>query len=269
MTFDKTLSPSQRDARLNAYLRVTAPQGRIAVRAGPFLATFDPKRDNPYRNYAVPDDQADPTPAEIEAFAEVCRAHGRKPRLEYAPEAAPALEAALLAAGFEPEFRPSFLTCAPTRLREVPPPQGFRIVSAETLAELEQCAAVLNDAYAEHGFDGDGDAGEMLKMIEAGGACFMAVDAAGGEAAGCGMFTPPADGVTEVAGIGVARAWRRRGLATALTSALAREAFRRGVTLAFLTPGGDEAQRAYERAGFEVGGSMLMISLSPPGRGPG
>src|SRR3569832_2163949 len=190
MTFDKTLSPSQRDARLNAYLRVTAPQGRVALRTGPFLATFDPRRDNPYRNYAVPDDGADPTPAEIEAFAEICRAHGRRPRLEYAPEAAPAQEAALVAAG---------------------------------------------------------------------GACFMAVDAAGGEAAGCGMFTPPADGVTEVAGIGVARAWRRRGLATALTSALTREAFRRGVTLAFLTPGGDEAQRAYERAGFEVGGSMLMI----------
>ena len=259
MTFDKTLSPSQRDARLNAYLRVTAPQGRVAVRTGPFLATFDPKRDNPYRNYAVPDDGADPTPAEIEAFAEICRVHGRRPRLEYAPEAAPALEAALLSAGFEPEFRPPFLTCAPARLREVPPPEGFRIVPAETLAELEQCAAVLNDAYAEHGFDSDGDAGEMLKMIEAGGACFMAVDTAGGEAAGCGMFTPPADGVTEVAGIGVARAWRRRGLATALTSALTREAFRRGVTLAFLTPGGDEAQRAYERAGFEVGGSMLMI----------
>src|SRR3569832_2815152 len=168
MTFDKTLSPAQRDARLNAYLRVTAPQGRVALRTGPFLATFDPRRDNPYRNYAVPDDGADPPPAEIEAFAEICRAHGRRPRLEYAPEAAPALEAALVATGCEPELRPPFLTCAPARLREVPPPEGFRIASAAALAELEQCAAVLNDAYAEHGFDSDGDAGEMLKMIDAG-----------------------------------------------------------------------------------------------------
>src|SRR3569832_775252 len=189
MTFDKTLSPSQRDARLNAYLRVTAPQGRVALRTGPFLATFDPRRDNPYRNYAVPDDGADPPPAEIEAFAEICRAHGRRPRLEYAPEAAPALEAALVATGFAPEFRPPFLTCAPARLREVPPPEGFRIASAEALAELAQCAAVLTDAYAEHGFDSDGDAGEMLKMNETDRTSNKTEETAGGEAAGCGMFT--------------------------------------------------------------------------------
>jgi hypothetical protein len=40
---------------------------------------------------------------------------------------------------------------------------------------------------------------------------------------------------------------------------LTRHAFAHGLTFAFLTPGGDMAQRAYERAGFDVGGEMLMI----------
>src|SRR3569832_1875357 len=43
MTFDKTLSPAQRDARLIAYLRVTAPQGRGAGRAGPGRAAGEPR----------------------------------------------------------------------------------------------------------------------------------------------------------------------------------------------------------------------------------
>lgn len=55
-------------------------------------------------------------------------------------------------------------------------------------------------------------------------------------------WTPP-NGFTEVAGIAVAAAQRRRGLATALTAELARRAFAAGVRAAYLTPADDEVAR--------------------------
>ena len=76
------------------------------------------------------------------------------------------------------------------------------------------------------------------------------------------MCTPPADEVTELAGIGVQAAYRRRGIAGALTARLAEQAFAAGVTTAFLTPGDDGAGRVYERAGFEPRSLMLHIALA-------
>ncbi len=248
-----------RAQRLNAYLRRIAPQGREAVTTGPFLATFDLEQDNPYLNYAIPDDDSRPTPQEIEAFAAVCRSRNRKPRLEYVPEAAPELEAALRTAGFEVEMRPPVMTCDPVRLRPAEAPAGFVLRAAKTAEEFAAANAALNLAYAEHNVP-DGDPARLMEMCDQGGGCLVALEVATGNTAGAGLFTPPAEGLTEVAGIGVAPAFRRRGLATALTAGLTRTAFEHDVGLAFLTPGGDQAQRAYERAGFEALGEMLMIS---------
>lgn len=249
-----------RDVRINAYLRAVAPQGRAAIRCGPFLATFDTRSDTPFRNYAVPDDRAVPTAPEIEAFARLCAAYGRYPRLEYAPGAAPGLEAALVRAGFSVEMRPPMMTCGAGQVRACPPPEGFTVADGSGPDALAAAVAVQTAAYAEHGLSGDGDPQPLASSIAAGGALFLATEDRTGAAAGAGQFTPPHAGVAEVAGIGVAPLFRRRGLASALTSAIAAEAFRRGVELAFLTPGGTAAQRAYERAGFVCDGEMVMIS---------
>ena len=80
------------------------------------------------------------------------------------------------------------------------------------------------------------------------------------EDAAAGVFTAPADGLSELAGIGTVPAFRRRGIAAALTAALAAEAFARGVELAFLTPGDDDTRRVYERAGFEATSTVLAYA---------
>ena len=73
------------------------------------------------------------------------------------------------------------------------------------------------------------------------------------------MATPAHEGVSEVAGIGVrvAIAARYRGRAQPL---LTREAFAREVELAWLTPGSDDAERIYARAGFARASEQLHIS---------
>ena len=54
----------------------------------------------------------------------------------------------------------------------------------------------------------------------------------------------------ELGGIATLPAYRRRGLAGAVTARLAEEAFARGIAGVFLTPGDDGAERVYANAGF-------------------
>jgi hypothetical protein len=53
-----------------SYLRTTMQRRLGAVRIGPFLASFDADSVSPYRNYAVPEDGAQPTAAELDALVE-------------------------------------------------------------------------------------------------------------------------------------------------------------------------------------------------------
>jgi ribosomal protein S18 acetylase RimI-like enzyme len=57
-------------------------------------------------------------------------------------------------------------------------------------------------------------------------------------------------GVAEVAGVATLPAFRRQGLAAAVTSVLAAEALRRGRSTVFLSAQDDEVARVYERVGF-------------------
>jgi hypothetical protein len=67
------------DARVQAYLRGVAARGRETERIGPFLATFDRASDNPFLNYAIPDDGARP-PARSFTTASTPRCGARRAR---------------------------------------------------------------------------------------------------------------------------------------------------------------------------------------------
>ena len=57
--------------RIQSYLRVAAPRWRDHMPIGPFLATFSRDTDNRYLNYAIPDDGAEPSPADVDASSSV------------------------------------------------------------------------------------------------------------------------------------------------------------------------------------------------------
>jgi ribosomal protein S18 acetylase RimI-like enzyme len=96
--------------------------------------------------------------------------------------------------------------------------------------------------------------------LRAGGLVAAARDTMSGAIIGAGVAMPPHKGISEIAGIGVRPDARRRGAAGAITALLAREAFARGFELLWLTPGGEEAQRIYARAGFAPASEALHIS---------
>jgi predicted GNAT family acetyltransferase len=81
-----------------------------------------------------------------------------------------------------------------------------------------------------------------------------------GEVVGAAVHTRVSDGISEVAGVATAEAWRRRGIAGAVTAAAARMAFDAGAELCVLSPGSDAAMRVYARAGFRRAATMLHWS---------
>lgn len=247
------------DARIQAYLRGAAARGRDTERIGPFLATFDSARDHPFLNYAIPDDGAQPSAAEVEALAEAYAGRGLTPRLEYLPGVAPDVEDALRAAGFEAEGRLPLMTRPRDRVVEPPHPEGVELLMPRTDEELVRATAAQSDAFGGPPPSG-ADVERLREMIVSGGIAVAARELATGAIVGAGVCTPPGDEVTELAGIGVRAAYRRRGIAGAVTARLAEAAFAAGVTTAFLTPGDDGAGRVYERAGFEPTSLMLHIS---------
>jgi hypothetical protein len=90
---------------IQSYLSAHALQRTDHERIGPFFAGFALQDANPYLNYTVPDDAAEPTRADIDRLVAAFERRKRKPRLEYIPHAASEVEAALLAAGFIAENR--------------------------------------------------------------------------------------------------------------------------------------------------------------------
>ena len=77
---------------------------------------------------------------------------------------------------------------------------------------------------------------------------FGAFDAELG-AVGGGSHNPRAD-VTEIVGVAVLPAHRRRGIAGHLTWALAADAAAAGVRTVFMSAGSDDVARMYEGVGF-------------------
>lgn len=247
------------DARIQAYLRVAASAERDVMAIGPFLATLSRHSANPYMNYAIPADGAAPSDADVGALIAAYGERGRAPRLEYITRLAPAVEPALLAAGFVVEGRLPLMICARGADCPQPTPAGIELVVPATEAELLATIAAQSEAYGG-GPPEPEEAVRLRASIEAGTLVVLARDARTGEGVGGGVCTAPHQGLTEVAGIGVRPAFRRRGVAAALTARLLAEAFAAGVVLAFLMAAGEDEARIYARAGFTRAGDILHIS---------
>jgi ribosomal protein S18 acetylase RimI-like enzyme len=249
------------ESRIQSYLRFAASHGRETERIGPFLATFTTHNDNPYLNYAIPDDNAAPSPADVAALIAAYERRSRKPRLEYITMLAPAVEGALLEAGFEVEGRTPLMVCAPGSEQILPPPPGIELVVPSTDDDIRGMTLAQNEAFGVSlSTPGDEAIASFRYSMADGMIAILARVEATDEPVGGGVGTIPHDGITEIAGIGVREAYRRQGIAAALTSRLLQEAFAAGVTFPFLMAAAEAEERIYARAGFRTIGDTLHIS---------
>jgi ribosomal protein S18 acetylase RimI-like enzyme len=213
-----------------------------------------------YLNYAIPDDDAEPSMAELDLLVDAFRKADRMPRLEFLPTVAPALEARLLERGFTVEERLPLMTCTRTSARHLEPPEGARIIVPADDATMLAMASLQHDIFDD---PEPADASSVTRLrfgLEHGARALVAVDVDTGVTVGAAQCVPPAGGATEVVGVAVAPSHRRRGLAAAMVLALVRQCFDAGLTTVFLeaAPGADGA---YRNAGFVRTSTSLHISL--------
>lgn len=258
-------------------------------RSGPFVIRYRDDWTIPGVNYAIPDAAAEPTADEVRELIEAFAALDRLPRLELVPQAAPAVEYALLDAGFVPENRAPLLACLPGPAagpeggRLVPPTGGIAGITLRAPrdeAELVQAATVQHFAYGETGDLSPGSVTWLRDTPRRGGFVAVAVaavaaaadgengaDAASGNGAvteviiGVGACTPATDGICELVGMAVDEAYRRRGIAAALTAYLTRTMFENGRRVVWLEPADEAAERLYIRLGYRWFGEKLNISM--------
>jgi N-acetylglutamate synthase-like GNAT family acetyltransferase len=247
--------------RIQSYMRVAAPRGRDHMKIGPFLATFNRDTDNPYLNYAIPDDDAAPSHADIDALADAYRRRDRKPRLEYIPSVAPAVEPALLASGFAVEYRTPLMIYRGSPPTVVTPPE-IELVAPVTEEDFRGAATVQWEAYEERGSLTQQAIDSLRRTVEAGGIVVLAREAATNEPTGAGLCTGAHDCTTELAAVGVRKAFRRRGIALAMAQWLTQQALARGIDNVFLMAEGEAEERIYARAGFETVSEVLHISVT-------
>lgn len=190
------------DSRIQSYLRFAASQQRDTEWIGPFLATFNRHNVNPFLNYAIPDNDATPSLADVNALITAYEKRGRKPRLEYVTKLSPAVDEALISAGFTVEARLPLMTCAPGSEQFLPIPSDIRLIVPVSDAEILATIEVQNEAYGDSA-PSPGDVHRLRSNLTAGGIAVLARVATTGEPAGAGVCSVPGDQTTEIAGIGV------------------------------------------------------------------
>ncbi|AGZ43756.1 GNAT family N-acetyltransferase [Actinoplanes friuliensis] len=248
------------DARIQQSVVANLSARPAPVEVGPFVIGVDPGTDSPHINYATPRPGVPISAADVSALVAAFRQVGRKPRLEYVSSTAPGLEALLGAAGFAVEARHDYLVCVPGSLTVPSTPDGYDVREPVTAEEIAALIRAQNEAFGGEPVATEADVARVKRLQAAGGIAIVAV-ASDGTCAGGGQAVPPGNNVSEVAGIAVRDQHRRRGLAGAITAAVAGALFRGGAEIAWLEASGEDSWRVYERVGFRPAGKRLYLVL--------
>ncbi|SOE06898.1 GNAT family N-acetyltransferase [Streptomyces sp. Ag109_G2-15] len=229
-----------------------------AVEVAGFVAGFDPTTTSPYVNYATPVPGAEPTDRDVSALIEAFRERGLKPRLEFAPDAAPAVEPALRRAGFATEAVHEYMVCTPATLAV--PPKRIEVAAPDTDEDYTAIDSALSEAFGGE-FPPSAEGAARLRRTQESGGAVRFVRATDGGCAGGAICSAPAHDTSELAGVGTRPAYRGRGIAAAVTAALAETMFAGGASSVWLEYSGDGSRRVYERVGFRPRGTRLYLTL--------
>lgn len=251
-----------RRCELAAYAAATS--SRTLTRIGPFVALIDPHEPLTWLNYALPVTPLDAeTPEALTALAEHFAAQGRVLRFEFHAAPWPDLPPLLEAAGLHLEARQPVLLCTADLLRR-PADAGISVRLLTPEATAAEFAAIVTIQRTGFG-DGAGEISEtrlrwMRNALRANLERY-ALALLNGLPVGAGSLLP-AGTIAEVVGIATHPSFRRRGVAAALSAALAQAHFNAGGEICWLSAGDAAARRVYERIGFQYLDDRLNYSAS-------
>jgi ribosomal protein S18 acetylase RimI-like enzyme len=250
--------------RIDDYLNAAPGKACDVETVGPFTLFFRRDSAMPELSYARPTaslegDLSDAIAGVRAAFA----ARERVCRWEFVADLVPDFPATLVQHGFpEPIPRPLMVVTRETFRPEQSDIAEIRPIRKEESRAIDR---VLQAAFAEltgrevtdaeFSDETAEEAESLLDSAEEYGYHVFGAFVDGRPVAG-GVHTPVGD-TAEVAGIGTLPAFRRRGIAGALTSALVADAFARGIECIFLSAADEAVQRVYARVGFEKIGNAM------------
>jgi ribosomal protein S18 acetylase RimI-like enzyme len=141
-------------------------------------------------------------------------------------------------------------------------PAGITIRQATSDTDLTAAATVQHHAYQAPHPPGTHDISRLTSLTKRGGLVAIAVDDSSGTVTGTGLVDVTGDrpAVGELAAVGVLTAFRRRGIASALSAHLATTAHSQGIGLVFLEAEPEEEQ-IYRRTGFTDITTKLWASI--------
>jgi ribosomal protein S18 acetylase RimI-like enzyme len=240
---------------LQAYIRMAAALTHDVVEAPPFVLFFNPTDDLRFYNYGVPVEAVSRLRGgELASLRAVFTAHERLLRFEFIEEVAPDLASAFAAAGLAEEGRNPLLVCTPNSLRPAPEVLGLairRLTPESPQADLAAFISVQGQSFGEEDRvePTDAQVDDLRRRSGQGSHYFLGL--LDGVPVAAGAHTAPLDGFTELVGIATLAEYRRRGIAGALTAAMAQAAFQSGVQVVFMAAADEQAGRVYERVGFQ------------------
>ncbi|MFF4301642.1 GNAT family N-acetyltransferase [Streptomyces sp. NPDC001601] len=224
--------------------------------------------------------------AAADTAADIARVRARQRELgvpeafEWLAEAAPALRSSVEAAGLTVAERPLMALHPHHPLGPQPLPEGvtLRVLTADDPA-LPAALALPRLAFGQKGtasgsagreeltavageLTEDGTVATTRPTVRAGHKKLIAALAPDGTPLAVGHYHP-ANGTTEIGGIGTLPTARRQGLAAAVTAALADHARSHGVSTVFLAYAEEAVARIYARLGFRPAGTTLLIADQP------
>ena len=256
-------------ARLEAYYDEAPRAGSDVEEHGPFTI-FVSRAGWPY--YARPrlGLTAEVTAAEVTSVLARLRELGVPESIEWVHDNTPSLRAAAVAAGVEVEDYPLLVLDgdpverqSPVDVRRLGPDDpDLAVVRAADPRRLRPGRHEDRSGVGRRaGRQGDrARVGHRPPVVGPGCGAVGALGAFDPElgAVGGGSHNPRGE-VTEIVGVGVLPAQRRRGIAGHLTWALAQDAASSGVTTVFMSAGSDDVARIYEGVGFRRVGTACIV----------
>lgn len=255
--------------RLEAYYD-DVPRARSEVQEhGPFTI-FVSRGGWPY--YARPrlGSTSAVTPDEVASVLARLRELGVPESIEWVHDTTPSLRDAALAAGCTVQEYPLLVLAgdpvarrSPCDVRRLDPTDpDLAVVQAaihvgfgQDDTELGAASVAERDARLT---GGSGDVGPLREILAAGQSVLYGAFEPEAGAVGGGSHNPRGE-VTEIVGVGVLPAYRRRGIAGHLTWALTQDAMASGVTTVFMSAGSDAVARIYEGVGFRRVGTACIV----------
>lgn len=247
-------------AHLQEYLHFKAGQHHEVVPLLPFRLFFHETDPSPESNYALVNEPGgEPLQDSLKQLQPLFTERHRIPRLQFIEEACTQLVPVLRSSGWIEQERSLVMLCTPQTYQPAPHVSGLTIIILSQTSSIEEICEGL-DANAL-GFDPQAQPATVQEAEEFRRDLILSrafTARLNGQPVGAGMFTDIHEDMTELVGIATLEAFRRQGIATALTAFMTQTAFRQGAPLVFLIAANEQAERVYERVGFRPQATFVV-----------